>query len=137
MHKLFDPVFPVSAIPGLFVILGAVFAIYSIYHRARMLSAFDPKRANPLESLKAYMEPHISRWETSTTFRFASTGLLAAVMIYLMVYHRHTRWAEATSITFISLILGTILRNWLDFEDKILLYDIERAFRENAQEGSD
>ena len=100
-----------------------------------MLSHFHPDREHPLESLQGYMELHLTRWDNSTTARFVITGILAGVMIYLLMYHRDTRWAESASITFISAILAVIIHNWLNFEDRILLYDIERAFRD--QEGSD
>ena len=132
---LFDLAFPISAMPSILMLLGGVFAIYAFHHRYRMLSAFHPKKADALESFREYMEPHLSKWATSTSFRFVAIGILAAMMIYLLTFHKDTRWAEISGITFISFILGTILRNWLDFEDKILLYDIERAFRD--QEGSD
>ena len=114
--------------------LGLGFLWYVFNHRYQMLSCFHPRYDDPFERLEQYLVEKKQRWDNTQLIRLGLMTLLLLTMFTLLIFYKDNGWSVITSILFIALILATIIKGWLDFNDGILLQDIRHHLRDHTSE---
>jgi hypothetical protein len=114
--------------------LGLGFLWYIFNHRYQMLIYFNQRHDDPFDRLEKYLVEKKQRWDNTQLIRFGLMALLLLTMLTLLIFFKETPWAGIASTLFVALILATIIKGWLDFNDGILLQDIRHHLRDHTSE---
>jgi len=114
--------------------LGLGFLWYIFNHRHQMLFHFNQRNDDPYERLEKYLFEKKQRWDNTQLLRIGLMALLLLTMLTLMIFFKETPLTGIASTLFVALILATIIKGWLDFNDGILLQDIRHNLRDHTSE---
>lgn len=110
--------------------LGLGFMIYINSHYTRMLNHFDQRYDDPEERLEKYLQEKAIRWDKSQLIRTGLMAVLLLIMLMMLVFFKDKPWAGLSATLFIALILAFYIKHWLDFQDGILMQDIDHSLRD-------
>lgn len=119
------------------IIVSFIFLVHIMIRRQSMLRAMDPLHEDPAGQLESYLRDAQSRWENSIWLRVILGSLLAVAMLFFLFVFKESKWSQISASLFVVFILAVILKGWINFNDQILLHDLQRSNRDQDSDISD
>ncbi len=102
----------------------------NLSHRYKMLTFLGAAGNAPLPQLENYLLEKQGQWQQHTWSRILLGTIAGLIMILLLVLDGDHFWILTMTSLFIVIILAVIILSWINFNDQLLLHDLQRSQRD-------
>jgi hypothetical protein len=117
-----------------FLSLGTIW--YVLFHRNQMLFRLDSQYPESFQRLEQYVEEMKQKQENFYWIRMVLGCGLAIGMFLFLFLSTESVWTLLFITLFLAMILASMIKGWLDFNDHILMQDFRRSLRDQPSDTS-
>lgn len=106
--------------------------IRNILHTNKMLFYLERSKHDHFNLLENYLEGKQNEWQNNLWLRLLFGGITGFAMFFLLIFFKDTYWTMPVTSLFIVLIVAIAILGWINFNDQLLLHDVQRSHRNQA-----